>query len=105
MAPMAPVGKAGALAQLRAGRDEVWLGSPHPFVMIVEQAGVWRIRDLVVNPEDEQRERAKSLAAGRGWMPEQYYGLGKPTGKIHLEAANRDAMIAAIEKLDWPKNW
>lgn len=105
MAPIPPVGRANALAQLRAGRTEVWLGSPHPTVMICVQDGVWRIRDLVVDPEDERREHERSMRERGMWMPEQYYELGKPTGMIHLEAPTLAALIAAIEGMDWPTHW
>ncbi len=104
MAPMAPVGKEGALRELRAGRG-AWLGSPHPTVAILEQDGVWRIRQLVVDPEDESREHQRSMREKGMWMPEQYFALGKPTGQIFVEAPTRDAMITAVEQMDWPHDW
>ena len=52
-------------------------GSPHPHTAIVEQDGVFRIRQLVVDDAEAERWREKHLGAGSGWMPEQYYALGR----------------------------
>jgi hypothetical protein len=38
-------------------------------------------------------------------MPEQYYGLGKPVGKIYAEAASRDKLADAARTMDWPEHW
>ncbi|MBK9035307.1 MAG: hypothetical protein IPL61_29315 [Myxococcales bacterium] len=105
MAPIPPVGRARALAAVRAGDLPLWLGSPHPFVAIVEQDGVIRIRALVVDPAEAEAARTASLAAHGHWLPEQHYELGRPTGPIHLEAATRAELAAAIEAMPWPERW
>ena len=77
MAPVAPVGRARALAAVRAGTLPLWMGSPHPFVAIVEQDDRFRVRRLVVDDAEADAARTAALAAGRGWMPEarQYLAL------------------------------
>lgn len=105
MAPMAPLGKEAAIKLVTSGKLPVWMGSPHPHVMILEQDGKFRIRGLVVDPDEERAAREKSLASGRGWMPEQHYGLGKPTGKTFVEAATRDALLAEMKEMAWPADW
>lgn len=105
MAPVAPLGKARALAQLAAGRLPVWLGSPHPHVAIVEQDGVFRVRALVVDPEESRRKGREALAKGENWMPEHHYALARPTGPIFHEAPTREALAAKLAALDWPDDW
>lgn len=105
MAPLPPVGRARAIALVEKGSLPVYLGSPHPSVMIVEQDGVLRIRDLVIDPGEAEAARAQALAQGRPWMPEHYYGLGRPTGTIHVEAASREQLLAAMRTIAWPAHW
>ena len=106
MAPVAPLGKKHLLALLAQGRVPVFFGSPHPHLAVVEQDGVFRVRALVVDPKEASAESARALAAGRGWMPENHYALGRPTGPIAIEAPTLEALrekIAAREP--WPADW
>lgn len=105
MAPVAPVGRARALAALRAGELPLFMGSPHPFLALLEEDGVVRIRELVVDPAEAEAARAAALAAGGGWTPEQQHALGKPTGEIHLQASTRDELASLLELIDWPGHW
>jgi hypothetical protein len=57
MAPVAPVGRARALAAVRAGTLPLWMGSPHPFVAIVEQDDRFRLRRLVVDADEAEAAR------------------------------------------------
>jgi hypothetical protein len=105
MAPVAPVGRDAAIKLVLTGNIPIWFGSPHPHTAIVEQDGVLRIRQLLVDPEEERVAREESIARGEGWMPEQYYGLGKPTGMIYAEARTRDELAATMKTMTWPNDW
>jgi hypothetical protein len=80
----------------------VWLGSPHPRAMIVEQEGRFRIRELVI-------ERAPAAAAPRArsvsWMPDHHYTLGRPAGEIYAEAPTRAALVEQMRTMLWPEHW
>lgn len=102
---MAPVGQDAAVRHIRNNLLPIYLGSPHPTVMILEQDGVFRIRELVIDEAKAVAASQAALAAGRGWMPEQYYGMGAPTGKIFLEAATREDLADGATKMTWPKHW
>jgi hypothetical protein len=105
MAPVAPLGKNRALALLRAGKLPFSFGSPHPCVAILEQDGVFRVRELVIDP-GEAEATAKAAMAERGcWTPEQHYALGKPTGRVFIEAPTRDALAEKIEAYQCPREW
>lgn len=99
------MGKQYALSRLRAGALPVLLGAPHPFVAIVEQDGVFRVRQLVVDPAESRRALDEAMAARRSFQPEHHYALGKPTGRIFHEAPTRDALVALLEGLEWPRDW
>jgi hypothetical protein len=105
MAPVAPVGRARALAAVRAGTLPLWMGSPHPFVAIVEEDDRFRVRRLVVDAAEADAARTAALAAGRGWMPEDHHALAQPTGEIVIETATRDELIGLLEAIDWPVAW
>jgi hypothetical protein len=105
MAPMPPLGKNRVLALLREGKLPFSFGSPHPSVAVVEQDGVFRVRELVVDRAEAEAASKASMAQGRGWMPEQYYDLGKPTGRVFIEAPTRDALARKIEAYPWPREW
>ena len=102
---MAPLGRDLAIKYVKEGKLPLWFGSPHPMVMIVEQDGSFRIRELVVDEAEAAAAREASLASGRCWMPEQYYGHGKPTGKIYAQAKTRDELVVVMTKMKWPKDW
>lgn len=81
-------------------------GSPHPHVMILEQDGKFRIRALVVDPADVKKARAPGgVFAGDMFLPEQYYELGRPTGKIYVETNTRDELLARMRDMKWPADW
>ncbi|MCP3137767.1 hypothetical protein [Pyxidicoccus xibeiensis] len=105
MAPVAPLGKNHALALLRAGKLPFSFGSPHPFVAILEQDGVFRVRELVVDPAEASAAAKAAMAAGGAWMPEHHYDLGKPTGRVFLEAPTREVLAEKIEAYPWPRDW
>lgn len=102
---MGPIGKKRALELLRAGRLPFSFGAPHPFVAVVEQAGVFRVRELVIDPREAETERSKAFAAGKAWMPENHHALGRPTGTVFLEASSGDELAKKIDAYPWPKDW
>ena len=91
---------------VREGSFPISLGSPHPTVAIVQQDGKFRIRELVV---DQAAAEAGAEAAKRSrspsWMPEHYYALGKPTGKIFAEAPSRAELVTVMGAMEWPAHW
>ncbi len=105
MAPIPPLGRNGVLALLRAGKLPFTFGSPHPCVAVVEQDGVFRVRELVVDPREAEAAAKAAMARGGPWMPEQHYALGKPTGRVFLEAPTREALAGKIEAYSWPPEW
>ena len=105
MAPVAPLGKNRALALVRASKLPFTCGSPHPVVCVLEQEGRYRVRELLVDPAEATRAMTAALAAGRGWTPEQHYALGKPTGRVFIEAETEAGLAEAIEAYPWPHEW
>jgi hypothetical protein len=106
MASSAPLGRDRAIQLVKDGSLPISLGSPLPTVQIVEQDGKFRIRELEV---DRAGAEAAASAAGRArspsWMPEHYYSLGRPTGKIVAEAESRDELAALMGTMSWPEHW
>jgi len=102
---MAPTGRERAMKLVAQGRLPLCMGSPHPCVAILEQDGVFRIRQLVVDKAEARKAGEEAIAAGRGWMPENYYALGKPTGEVYAEAPTRDALLAKMRTMEWPGHW
>lgn len=80
-------------------------GSPHPTVAVVEQDGLFRLRDLVIDAAEAEAARAAAFAQRAPWMPEHYYALGKPTGTIHCEATTREALVEKLWVMPWPSSW
>lgn len=105
MAPLPPLGRDRALQLVASGSLPILLGSPHPTVAILEQDGLYRIRQLVIDPAEAEASRAAAFAAQRSWMPEHYYALGKPTGAIHGEAPTREALLDQMRTMPWPAEW
>ena len=105
MAPLAPLGKAQAIALVKAGKIPLDFGAPHPKVAIVKQDGVFRIRALVVDPEVAEKAREASIASIGAWMPEMYFELGQPTGRIFVEVPTVAALLAHMEAMAWPEDW
>ncbi len=105
MAPMPPLGRERAIELVARGALPLTFGSPHPCVAIVEQDGLFRLRELVIDPQEAEASRAAAMAARQPWMPEHYYGLGRPTGEIHCEARSKEELIAQLRALEWPRNW
>ena len=103
---MAPLGKKRLLEALAAGKVPVAFGSPHPTMAVVAQDGCFRLRHLAIDAAEAAAESARALAEGRNWMPEHHYALGRPTGKVVLEAAT----LAELQKkiaahAPWPADW
>jgi hypothetical protein len=105
MAPVAPTGRARAIEHVAKGELPFWFGSPHPTVAIVEQDGVFRIRQLVIDEAEARAASERALAKRESWMPEHYYALGKPTGTIFAEAATREELIEQMRTMSWPASW
>lgn len=105
MAPVLPLGKQGVLAQLRAGNARFWFGAPHPHVAVLLQDGVYRVRELVVDPAEARAASERARAGGEPYMPEHYYAMGQPTGRIFLEARTLEELIEKVEGHPWPKDW
>jgi hypothetical protein len=105
MAPEPPLGKHAALERIRRGQLPFSFGSPHAFMMVLEQDGVFRIRALVVDMNEAMIAGREALAQHRSWQPEQHYALGRPVGAIHAEAASLDELAAQVAAMAWPDNW
>ncbi len=102
---MAPMGRKRAVELVKTRRLPVWLGAPHPSVMILEQDTKFRIRQLVIDAAEAERASAEALAQGEPWMPEQYYDLGKPAGEIYAEADTVEGLIVLMKNMRWPDEW
>jgi hypothetical protein len=106
MAPTAPLGRARAIELVKQGELPITFGSPHPTVSIVQQEGKFRIRELVV---DQHAAETAAVAAKRArspsWMPEHYYALGTPSGKIFAEASSRAELVEVMSTMTWPADW
>lgn len=105
MAPLAPLGRRAAIKRIRRGPLPFAFGSPHPCVMVLEQDGVFRIRELVIDATEAATASADALANHRSWMPEHAYALGRPVGKIYAEAVSRRKLAGQASKMDWPEHW
>jgi hypothetical protein len=106
MAPVPPLGRHRAIELVEEGALPLSFGSPHPHVAVLEQDGRFRIRALVVDPKEaEQAAAAARRARSPSWMPEHYYALGRPTGKIYADAASRAELVAIMRTMDWPQDW
>jgi len=90
---------------VRSGTLPVWFGSPHPTMAIVEQDGKLRIRALEIDMAEAMEKSREALAAGRGWMPENHYALGRPTGRVYAEADSREALLEVMAAMEWPAHW
>jgi hypothetical protein len=105
MAPSLPIGRDRAVQLVSEGTLPISLGSP-PTVVVVEQEGKFRIRELVV---DRHEVEAAASAAGRtrspSWMPEHYYALGKATGTIYAEAETKAELVQIMSTMTWPESW
>lgn len=102
---MPPLGRDRAIELVKQGKLPIWFGSPHPIVAIVEQDSVFRIRGLVIDDAEARAAGEQARARGEPWMPESYYALGKPTGKIYAEALSRDELIEQMRTMSWPTSW
>jgi hypothetical protein len=105
MAPAAPLGRTRAIEGVEANSLPIWFGSPHPHAMILEQDGRFRIRQLVVDEAEARASSEAARAANQSWMPEHYYGLGKPTGTIYADAGSREELVTVMRTMAWPANW
>lgn len=105
MAPMASLGKKRALEILAERGPPLAIGSPHPCVAIVQQDGMYRLRDLVIDEAEARAARDDAMKSGHGFMPENYFGLGRPLGKIHVEAKTLEDFRQKLEAFSWPKHW
>ncbi|MDQ3367711.1 MAG: hypothetical protein M3680_19995 [Myxococcota bacterium] len=82
------------------------LGNAHPRVMVVEQDGLFRIREIVVDRDAAQAAAsASSRTRSPSWMPEHYYTLGRPTGTIFAEARSRAELVEVMRTMTWHETW
>ena len=95
MAPVPPLGREAAMKLVAEGRIPIAFGTPHPFMAIVEQEGMFRIRALVVDP----------TATPRITTPEAVAASAKPTGRVFAEAATREGLLAIMKTMEWPRDW
>ena len=105
MAPVAALGRERAIQLVANGRLPISFGSPHPTVAILEQDGVLRIRELVVDEAESRAAGERALANHEAWMPEHHHALARPTGKIYAEAASREQLIEQMRAMSWPASW
>ena len=105
MSPVPPLGRAQAMKLVAKGKIPFQFGSPHPMVAVVEQDGVFRIRALVVDEAEANAASEEAQADGEPWMPEHHYALGRPTGKVFVEAASRDELLKRMKTMEWPPDW
>lgn len=102
MAPRMPESFEGFIARLRAGAaseaEDVRFGAPHFTHAVTLEAGVWRVRSLVV---DEARVKAYQ-AKHTYFMPEHAEAFSVPGPDITLEADSLDGLIAALSARPWP---
>jgi hypothetical protein len=105
MAPVSPLGRAGAIKLVRGGHLPLRFGSPHPTVMVLLEDGVYRIRGLAVDEGEAHASSERAMARGESWMPEHYDALAKPTGPIHAEAPSVEELITAMKTMPWPDDW
>lgn len=102
---MAPLGRDRAIQLVKDGKLPIWFGSPHPIVAIVEQDGVFRVRQLVIDDAEARAAGEQAIASGKPWMPEHHYALGKPTGTIYAEARSRAELVEQMRTMSWPASW
>jgi hypothetical protein len=105
MAPVAPLGRDRAIQLVKQGQLPLWFGSPHPTVAVVEQDGVYRVRQLVIDPAEARAASERAIANREPWMPEHHYALGKPTGTIYAEGRTRAELIEQMRTMTWPASW
>lgn len=105
MAPMPPLGRDYAIRVVEAGQLPFSLGSPHAVVMILQQEGKFRIRELVVDQAEVKAAMDKAMAEFRSFQPEHVAALARPTGKIHAEGSSREELVAQMRTMKWPSNW
>ena len=106
MAPMTPLGREQVMQLVAEGPLPFSFGSPHLSVMAVEQDGMFRIRELVVDKHAAELAAASThRSRSPSWMPEHYYSMGQPTGTIFAEGASRAELREAIRTMTWPENW
>jgi hypothetical protein len=103
MAPRPLESRDDFIARLRAAAGHVkkrplGFGASHYSHVVVVEAGVWRVRPLVLD-----RARADAYLAEHGrFMPEHAEMLSEPGPKIVLEAASLEDLITALRSAPWP---
>lgn len=79
-------------------RSPMGVGQHHFTHAVVLEDGVWRIRELYLDPAKVEAYRATHSS----FMPEHAEALSEPGPEVLLEAASLEALIAGIEALPWP---
>jgi len=99
VAPIAPLGRQAAIQKVAAGELPFRTGP----VMVLEQDGMLRIRQLVV--DQVAAKTASQRARSPSWMPEHHYAAGQPIGEIYAEAATAAELIEVMKTMPWPDHW
>ena len=94
MAP--PIGRQAAIDKVVAGELPFSCGP----VMVLEQDGKFRIRQLMTDPYS-LTARARSPS----WMPEHHYLQGVPTGIVYAEADTLEELAEIMRTMEWPQAW
>lgn len=105
MAPLPPLGRAHVIERIARGGLPFRFGSPHPSVMVLEEDGRFRLRELVISREEARAAAEAAHARQDSFMPEDLYELGRPTGRIYADAASRLELIELLRTIDWPESW
>ena len=103
MAPVPGISKVRVLIVLRGheGTDlTLDLGSPHRDSRISYDGQVWILCRMTADPQRVMAASQRERAAGRPFMPGHAVKLQEP-GPPLIEETDRDAFVAAIEKLPW----
>lgn len=79
-------------------RSPMGVGGHHFTHAVVLEDGVWRIRELHLDPAKVEAYRA----AHSSFMPEHAEALSEPGPYVLLEAASLEALLTGIQGLPWP---
>jgi hypothetical protein len=78
----------------------ITLGHMTPQATVTHEGGVWRIVALAMDHEAAGQAGRAALASGNNWMPEHEWRFLGPD-RVLVEAATKDAFVAAIRKMKW----
>lgn len=104
MAPRPPVSREDFLRWVRSPtvRLPLLVGSPHHRLAVCHEAGIWRLRRLVVDQPRCDALREAQLSNGRPFMAEHVESCLVPGEEIVLEAPSLDEFCRLVETGRWP---